>query len=136
MNMLNRSQEYVIKRFYLLQQMHKQGLNDDCSKVLFHAIILSKVLYALSAWGGYISDDNIGCVNKLLRKAKCCSFIDTVLTFPELMEQSDEQFSCFPITVYTICLKRQLYVPKCCCDPEVIVLLYLGINVTLPGRHF
>ena len=42
-----------IQQFYLLQQLRKQGLSDDCLKVLFHAIVLSKILYALSAWGGY-----------------------------------------------------------------------------------
>jgi len=93
MNMLNRLRIARIcnQRFYLLQQMRKQGLNVDCFKILFHVIILSKFLYALSACGGYISEDNIGRVNKPLRKAKRCSFIDTLLTFPELMQQSDEQ---------------------------------------------
>ena len=38
--------------------------------ILFHAIVLSKLLYALSAWGGYISIDNVGRLNKVLRKAK------------------------------------------------------------------
>jgi len=67
------------QRVYLLQQIRKQGLNNDCLKILFHAIIFSKVLYALFAWGGYISEDNVGCVNKLLRKAKRYSFVDTSL---------------------------------------------------------
>jgi len=38
------------QRCYLLQQMRKQGLNDDCLKILFHAIILSKV-YILCVHG-------------------------------------------------------------------------------------
>jgi len=79
------------QRFYLLQQLRKQGLSDDCLKVLFHSIVLSKILYALSAWGGYISLDNVGRVNKILRKAKRYGFTDSVLTFSELLEQSDEQ---------------------------------------------
>jgi len=84
--------------------MRKQGLNDNCLKILFRAIILSKVLYALSAWCGYISEDNAGREKKLLRKDKRCSFVDTLLTFPELLEQSDEQlFSrvvCFSHCLY------------------------------------
>jgi len=32
---------------------------------LFHSIVLSKILYALSAWGGYISLDNVGRLNKV-----------------------------------------------------------------------
>jgi len=47
--------------------MRKQGLSDDCLKVLFLAIVVSKILYGLSAWGGYISIDNVGCLNEILR---------------------------------------------------------------------
>jgi len=93
------------QRFYLLQQMRKEGLHDDCLKILFHAIILSKVLYALSALGGY---NNVGRVNKLLRKAKRYSFIDTLLTFSELkwnsLMNSYSHVLFVPNTVYTICM--------------------------------
>ena len=79
------------QRFYLLQQMRKQGLNADCLKILFHSIVLSKMLYALSAWGGYISGENESRLNKVLRKAKRYGYTDSVLTFSKLLEQSDEQ---------------------------------------------
>jgi len=92
--------------------MHKQGLNDDCLKILFHAIILSKVLYALSVWDGYISEDNVQQVNKLLRKAKCYSFIDTSLTFPELVDQSGAQCRLFQSLSIPFARKRQLCVPN------------------------
>ena len=39
------------------------------------------LLYALSAWGGYISIDNVGRLNKILRKAKRYGFTDSPLTF-------------------------------------------------------
>ena len=32
------------------------------------------LLYALSAWGGYLSIDNVGRLNKILRKAKRYGF--------------------------------------------------------------
>ena len=48
------------------------------------------LLYALSAWGGYISIDNVGRLNKILRKAKRYGFTDSLLTFSELWEQSDD----------------------------------------------
>ena len=43
-----------------------------------------RLLYALSAWGGYISIDNVGRLNKILRKAKRYGFTDSLLTFSEL----------------------------------------------------
>ena len=69
------------QRLYLLQQLRKQGLSDDCLNVLFHSIVLSKILYALSAWGGCISIDNVGRLNKILRKAKQYGFTGSPLTF-------------------------------------------------------
>jgi len=71
--------------------MRKQGLNADCFKILFHSIVLSKILYALSAWGGYISVESESRLNKVLRKAKRYGYTVSVLTFSKLLEQSDEQ---------------------------------------------
>ena len=42
------------------------------------------LLYALSAWDGYFSIDNVGRLNKILRKAKRYGFTDSLLTFSEL----------------------------------------------------
>jgi len=47
-------------------------------------------LYAVSAWSGYISLDDMGLIIKVLCKAKRYGFTDSVPTFCEL-EQSDEQ---------------------------------------------
>jgi len=60
---------------------------------LFHSVILSKSLYALSVFGGFISMDNMGRLNKTFRKAKRHRFTDSLLpvTICELLEQSDEQ---------------------------------------------
>ena len=33
--------------------MRKQGLSDKCTGVVYDAIVLNRVLYALSGWGGY-----------------------------------------------------------------------------------
>ena len=48
------------------------------------------LLYALSAWDGYISIHNVGRLNKILRKAKRHGFTDSLLTFSELWEQPDK----------------------------------------------
>jgi len=43
------------QRQHLLSQLSKQNLPDKCVRTVCNAIVLSKVSYALSAWGGYIS---------------------------------------------------------------------------------
>ena len=42
------------QRLYLLSQLRKQGLSDKCIGIVCDAIVLSKVLYTLSGWGGYL----------------------------------------------------------------------------------
>ena len=56
-----------------------------------HYIVISKVLYALPAWGGYISQENINWINKLFQKAQLYSFPDNLHSFKYLMNQSDEK---------------------------------------------
>ena len=47
------------QRYYLLQQMRKPGLDVGCLQVVLQSIVISKVMYALPAWGGYVSRENI-----------------------------------------------------------------------------
>jgi len=57
------------QRLYLLSQLRKQGLSDECVAVVYDAIVLSKVLYALSAWGGYIGQAFKDRIDASVRKA-------------------------------------------------------------------
>ena len=55
------------QRYYLLQQMRKQGLDAGCLQVVLQSIVISKV-YALPAWGGYVSRENIVVLTKCCKK--------------------------------------------------------------------
>jgi len=55
------------QRYYLLQQMRKQGLDASFLQVVLQSIVISKVLYALPAWGGYVSREKTSVV-----MTKCC----------------------------------------------------------------
>jgi len=79
--------------------MKQQGLDSECLKVVFSSIVVSKTLYALPTWAGYISHDNINQLNKILVKGKRSGFTDTLLTVTDLLEQSDHKL--FSRTVYS-----------------------------------
>ena len=100
-------------------------------KILFHSTVLSKILSALHAWDGYIFVENESRLNRVLRKAKRYGYIDSVLTFSKLLEQSDEQLFlrviCSDHCVFH-CLKTTSLNFTCLFDPEVIPLICLGIN--------
>jgi hypothetical protein len=69
----NRHVNYIIQicnqRFYLLKQLKQQGLPSDKLNHVLDAIILSRLLYAVQSWSGFLSADNVNCVNAFLRKA-------------------------------------------------------------------
>jgi len=54
-------------------------------------IILSIITYALSAWGRYVTKDNINRINKTLAKAKRYGFCSKLYTFYELLEHDDDR---------------------------------------------
>ena len=76
----------------------------DCFKISFLLLVLSKILYAVSAWGGYITLRDIARMNKVFFKAKRYGFTDSVITFSELLEQSDDQ-----LFAHAVCTNRCLF---------------------------
>jgi len=46
-------------------------------------------LYALPAWGGFLSAELIGRINAFFRRVKRFGYIDTVLSVDELLSQSE-----------------------------------------------
>jgi len=79
------------QRYYLLQQMRKQWLDAGCLQVVLQSIVISKVMYALPAWGGYVSRENISRINKMLQKVRRYDFTSTLHCFEELLEQADDK---------------------------------------------
>jgi len=54
--------------------MSKQGLDAGCLQVVLQSIVISKVLYALAAWGGYVSRENISRIDKNVAKSETIWF--------------------------------------------------------------
>ena len=71
------------QRYYLLQQMRKPGLDVGCLQVVLQSIVISKVMYALPAWGGYVSRENISRIDKILHKARRYGFTSTLHCFDD-----------------------------------------------------
>jgi hypothetical protein len=85
------------QRFYLLQQMRKQGLSDESLKLVFNGIVLNKVQYALPMWAGYLSQEQIDRLDSIFKKAHRWHLTDTLHDTTELLGQMD-------IHLFTKCL--------------------------------
>jgi hypothetical protein len=62
------------QRFYLLKKLRDGGMPLRNLNVIYNALVINRITYCLSAWGGFLNVEQIGRVNALLRRAKKISF--------------------------------------------------------------
>ena len=63
-----------LKILFVTADAYKQGLDAGCLQVVLQSIVISKVLYALAAWGGYVSRENISRIDKNVAKSETIWF--------------------------------------------------------------
>ena len=66
---LNKTVAVCNQRLYLLCQLKKQDMSVSCLHIVFDSIVICKILYASPAWFGYVNNDNVNLIQKLLSKA-------------------------------------------------------------------
>ena len=79
------------QRLYLLSQLKHQNLSPTAMDVIFHALILSKLTYALPAFAGHISISDINKINKFFRKAFRRGLVTQIFDINTLISKFDHQ---------------------------------------------
>jgi len=69
--------------------LKNQGLSTDVLNILFHALIVSRVVYALPAFSGFLSDYSRCRINSIFRKGHKWRITDLSFNIEELIEDSD-----------------------------------------------
>ena len=73
----------------MLTQLKRQGLPQTQLQSVFDPIILSRVLYASTAWRGYLSATNIDRVQQLFIKAKRWQIVTDKYDVSQLFDKCD-----------------------------------------------
>ena len=77
---------------YALRILKSHGLNGAALQQVHHAIILSKLLYGVSAWWGFASSEEILRIEAFLRKSKKCFFCsNTIDSVSSLVDVADRR---------------------------------------------
>jgi len=79
------------QRFFLLRTLKRRGLNMKLLEIVYHALIISRITYAVSVWGGHISAGNASRINSVLIKAFKFGFCTVPMRFEDLMLKADRQ---------------------------------------------
>jgi len=82
------------QRTYLLKLLRDQGLPRPYINMVFTAIVLSKIIYALPAWRGFLTEEQIGQVHAFLKRSFKYSFCDKLYRLVDMADDAD--WYCFP----------------------------------------
>ena len=90
------------QRLCLPKQLKQPGLPSDKLNNVLDAIILTRFLYAVQSWSGFLSYDNVNCVDASLSKAhrwqltsSCKCFSDLTDDLLKLFRASSQSHHCF-----------------------------------------
>lgn len=78
------------QRLYLLKLLRDQGMPVSCLHTIFVSLIVNKITYCISAWGGFINENFVSKINSLFRKAKKYGFTHTLYDYHGLRIYFDE----------------------------------------------
>jgi len=76
---------------YLLKQLKSHGLGIKQLHIVFTALIVSRVLYALPACGGFLSSDILNTIDSILRKAHKFGYTNEVLKVTDMLQNADNK---------------------------------------------
>jgi hypothetical protein len=77
------------QRMYLLRLLRNRGLPAAALEVVFFAFIVSRMIYAMSSWGGFVKAAEEQRLNKILLNSKKYGFCKNVSSFGSLLERAD-----------------------------------------------
>ena len=77
------------QRFYLLKLLRDQGMPLELLTTVYNALVVNRIAYCLSAWGGFLSVEDENRINACFQRAKRYGFTDTVYNVVGLREHSD-----------------------------------------------
>ena len=77
---------------YALRVLRTHGMCDSALQTIFRSVVVAKLLYACSAWGGFINATDRQRVNAFLRRSTRCGYCSPDLpSFEELCQEADKQ---------------------------------------------
>lgn len=77
------------QRVYLLKLLRDQGLTLEKLVIICKALIVSRITYALPAWGGFVSNEIRGKIDSFFKRIKRYQLIDEVISFDSILNSTD-----------------------------------------------
>lgn len=82
------------KRFYLLKNLRDGGMPLCKLSEIFCSLVVSRVSYCVSAWGGFLNAEQTGKINALFKRARRYGFTEHTYDFNGIIESADVELFC------------------------------------------
>jgi hypothetical protein len=79
------------QRSFLLRSLRRRGLKAAPLEAVFNSLIVNRILYAISAWGGFTNAAERGRIDAFLVKSKKFGHSKKIITFEELLAKADRK---------------------------------------------
>ena len=79
------------QRLYLLRLLRNQGLSLFNLNIAFQALVVSRVVYCLPVWGGYITAEQKGQINAFFRRAYTRGYCFEAYRIEDLLDATDNR---------------------------------------------
>ena len=76
-----------VQTLYALRVLRSRGMNNAALQAVFRSTVVAKLLYAASAWSGFIKMSDRQRVDAFLRRSKKCGYCSPYL--PSFQQQCD-----------------------------------------------
>ena len=86
------SSDHVRRYYYALRVLRSRGMNNTALQAIFRSTVVAKLLYAASAWSGFIKMTDRQRVDAFLRRSKKCGYCSPDLpTFQQQCDSMDQK---------------------------------------------
>ena len=77
------------QRFYLFKLLRDQGTPILILNTIYQSLIVGRITYGISAWGGFVKEVDVQKINTVFNRAKRCGFTDIIFDFKGLLRFCD-----------------------------------------------
>jgi len=78
------------QRLHILKALRRQGLSLELLHCVFHAIIVDKIMYAISAWYGFRNKSHVLQINSLFKRAFKYGYVKSVIKLEQLVQDYED----------------------------------------------
>jgi len=85
--------QYILSQYaqqmYLLKLLQHQGMPLNKLRVVMYSLVVSRIEYALPAWGGFVSVELCYKIDAMFKRFKRYDYTTDYLTFSDLLDKAD-----------------------------------------------